>query len=149
LNNWIVYTGGTFDILHRGHVNLLRVCKRIAGIHGRVVVGLNTDEFVARYKGNPPVVSYLDRKAVLESCEFVDSVVPNEGDEDSTSSVERSSCAFIVVGSDWACKDYYSQMGFSQKWLDDRNITLLYTPYTEGISTTEIKSNMRSRLKNN
>jgi cytidyltransferase-like protein len=47
----IVYTGGTFDLFHSGHVNLLMRCKEIAGLEGKVVVGLNSDAFVQRFKG--------------------------------------------------------------------------------------------------
>ena len=46
---------------------------------------------------------------------------------------------YIIIGSDWARKDYYKQMGFTQDWLDERDIGLIYVPYTDGISTTEIK----------
>lgn len=142
MSRFIVYTGGTFDILHKGHINLLRACKKISGYEGKVVVGLNTDDFIERYKGGPPHISYVDRKAVLEACKYVDEVVPNEGGEDSTLVLDKVSPAFLVVGSDWAQKDYYKQMGFTQKWLDERNITLIYTPYTQGISSTSIKEKM-------
>ncbi len=144
MSRFIVYTGGTFDILHKGHINLLKACKKISGYEGKVVVGLNTDDFIERYKGSAPYRSYTDRKAVLEACKHVDEVVPNEGGEDSTLVLDKVSPAFIVVGSDWAKKDYYKQMGFTQKWLDERNITLIYTPYTEGISSTSIKRKISS-----
>jgi len=144
MSRWIVYTGGTFDILHKGHINLLLACKKISGYEGKVVVGLNTDDFIERYKGSVPYRSYVDRKAVLEACKHVDEVVPNEGGEDSTLVLDKVSPAFIVVGSDWAKKNYYKQMGFTQRWLDERNITLIYTPYTEGISSTSIKRKISS-----
>ena len=47
---------------------------------------------------------------------------------------------FIVIGSDWAKKDYYKQMNFTQEWLDENEIVLIYIPYTQGVSTTEIKN---------
>ena len=62
----VVYTGGTFDLFHAGHVNFLKRCKEIAGELGSVVVSLNTDEFIKEYKGKPPVVSFSDRMAVPE-----------------------------------------------------------------------------------
>jgi hypothetical protein len=46
---------------------------------------------------------------------------------------------YVLIGSDWARKDYYKQMGFTQDWLDARGIGLIYIPYTKGISSTEIK----------
>lgn len=137
-----VYTGGTFDVPHIGHVNFLRQCKKIAG-ESDVVVALNTDEFVERYKGQRPIFSYDERKRMLELLEYVTRVIPNEQGEDSKPAILSVAPAFIVIGSDWAKKDYYKQMNFSQDWLDQHGITLLYVPYTEGISTTEIKRRLK------
>ena len=134
-----VYTGGTFDLFHSGHVNFLRQCKKIAGDYGLVVVALNTDEFIERFKGKPPVYSYDERKSILEGCRYVDAVYPNIGNEDSTKTLKNFKVDFIVIGSDWANKNYYAQMGFTQKWLDERGIVLIYVPYTENISTTSLK----------
>lgn len=135
----IVYTGGTFDLFHSGHVNLLKRCREVAGEWGNVVVSLNTDEFIQEYKGKPPVCSYDERKAVLEACKYVSAVVPNIGGVDSRIAIELARPNYIVIGSDWAKKDYYSQMGFTQEWLDERGIGLVYVPYTKEISSTKIK----------
>lgn len=134
-----VYTGGTFDLFHSGHVNFLRQCKAIAGKEGEVIVALNTDEFITRFKGKPPIYSYSERESLLLGCRFVSYVIPNIGEEDSKITIGPANPDFVVIGSDWACKDYYAQMGFTQEWLDDRDIVLIYVPYTEGISTTELK----------
>lgn len=138
----IVYTGGTFDLFHSGHVNLLKRCREVAGSDGIVVVSLNTDDFIEKYKGKPPICSEEERKAVLESCIYVDKVVMNVGGEDSKIAIELASPNYIVIGSDWAKKDYYKQMQFDQDWLDERGIGLVYVPYTRTISTTQIKSRM-------
>lgn len=131
------------DVLHGGHVNFLRQCKEIAG-KGKVVVSLNTDEFIKSYKGHNPVFSYEERKKLLEQLEYVDEVIPNVGGSDSKIAILKVKPKFIVVGSDWASKDYYSQMEFTQEWLDKQGIILIYVPYTLLISTSEIKR----RLKN-
>ena len=136
-----VYTGGTFDLFHSGHVNLLKRCYEISS-YGGVVVSLNTDEFIEEYKGKPPVCSYEERKAVLESCKYVDEVIPNYGGTDSKIAIEISMPNYIVIGSDWAKRDYYSQMGFTQEWLDERGIGLVYVPYTKAISSTDIKKRL-------
>ena len=138
-----VYTGGTFDLFHSGHVAFLSVC---AGL-GSVTVSLNTDEFIEAYKGKPPVMSYSEREAVLLGCRYVDAVVPNIGGVDSTLAIEFAKPDLIVVGSDWARRDYYKQMGFTQDWLDERGIGLCYIPYTQGISTTELKKRIASQVK--
>lgn len=134
-----VYTGGTFDLFHRGHVQFLKQCAEF----GSVTVSLNTDEFIYGYKGKAPVISYEDRKAVLEACVWVDRVVPNVGGADSKQAILEVQPDVIAIGSDWARKDYYKQMGFTQDWLDDNGIMLLYIPYTDGISSTEIKRRLQ------
>lgn len=134
-----VYTGGTFDLIHSGHVNFLRRCAEM----GEVTVALNTDEFIAAYKGKPPVMTYAEREAVLLGLRYVSAVVPNVGGADSRISIDLVAPDFVVIGSDWARKDYYKQMGFSQDWLDERGIALCYVPYTQGISTTELKRRMK------
>ena len=135
-----VYTGGTFDLFHAGHVKFLRRCKEIAGSTGQVIVSLNTDEFIKEYKGKPPIISYEDRKLVLESCKYVDSVMQNYGGADSKESIILAQLIDVIaIGSDWARNDYYKQMNFTQDWLDEQDVSLIYIPYTKGISSTLIK----------
>ncbi len=138
-----VYTGGTFDLFHSGHVNFLKRCQQIAGVDGLVVVALNTDEFIYDYKKKKPVLTFDQRKDVLESCRYVSQVVANVGGSDSKKTIEMlDSVDVIAIGSDWARKDYYAQMEFDQDWLDEKNISLIYIPYTKGISSTFIKGNL-------
>jgi len=136
-----VYTGGTFDLPHSGHVAFLRECAQF----GNVVVSLNTDEFIESYKGKPPVMSYNERAEVLWEMRSVSRVIPNSGGADSREAIEFVQPSVIAIGSDWARKDYYKQMGFTQDWLDEQGIMLLYIPYTEGISTTELKRRLAVR----
>ena len=137
----VVYTGGTFDLFHAGHVQFLKRCSEL----GSVVVSLNTDEFIQEYKGKPPVLSYADRRDVLLACRYVDEVIPNSGGPDSRIDIEGVMPDLIVIGSDWARRDYYTQMAFDQDWLDERGIGLCYIPYTQGISSTAIKERMMFR----
>jgi glycerol-3-phosphate cytidylyltransferase len=130
-----IYTGGTFDLFHSGHVNLLRMCAEM----GEVIVALNSDEFVFEYKKKPTIMSFEERKAILESCRYVDQVIPNFAGADSRPTIETVAPDVIAIGSDWARKDYYAQMQFDQDWLDERGISMIYIPYTKGISTTNLK----------
>lgn len=139
----IIYTGGTFDLFHSGHVNLLKRCRKLAGELGIVVVSLNTDEFIKEYKGKPPVCSTEERTAVLKACRYVDEVILNIGGTDSKIAIEIVKPDYIVIGSDWVKKDYYTQMGFTQDWLDERGIGLAYVPYTKTISTTKLKGRVQ------
>lgn len=141
----IVYTGGTFDLFHSAHVRFLESCRRIAGDDGQVVVSLNTDEFIEAYKGSKPVMSFEERKEVLFGCRFVDRVIANVGGADSKPAIQLVMPDFIVIGDDWAKKDYYAQMQFTREWLRELEIQLVYVPYTPGISTTDLKKRITSR----
>lgn len=139
-----VYSGGTFDLLHWAHIELFKRCRELAGPDGKVVISLNTDEFIADYKGKSPVMSFAERKAVIEGCKYVDEVIANVGGADSRIAIEYVNPDLIVIGSDWARRDYYEQMNFTQSWLDERGIGLCYIPYTKGISSTAIKKRLAS-----
>lgn len=134
----IIYTGGTFDLFHAGHVAFLARCAQF----GKVIVGLNTDEFIKSYKGKAPVCSYQERETVLLACQYVHAVVENTGGADSRPVIEQVMPDVIAIGSDWARRDYYAQMNFDQDFLDDNEIGLLYLPYTQGISSTQIKARL-------
>lgn len=129
-----VYTGGTFDIPHFGHARFLERCAQF----GSVTVALNTDAFIEVYKQKTPIFTYEERKAILELSPYVDNVVENFGGADSKPAIELVRPDLIIVGSDWARRDYHRQMGFTQDWLDARGIGLLYIPYTQNISSSEI-----------
>jgi glycerol-3-phosphate cytidylyltransferase len=139
----VVYTGGTFDLFHKGHLEFLRRCSEL----GKVTVALNTDEFILAYKGSAPIMTYDEREAVLLGCKFVENVIPNSGNEDSKPSITLVKPSLIVIGSDWARRDYYKQMQFTQDWLDERGIGLCYIPYTQGISTTELKKRINESFR--
>ena len=134
--NKVLYTGGTFDLFHYGHVNFLKKCHSICD---NVVVALNTDEFISQYKSKS-ILTYAEREASLLECKYVSRVVPNVFGQDSKPTILSINPDIIAIGDDWCHKDYYSQMDFTQEWLDNHNITLVYIPYTKGISTTEIKA---------
>jgi len=85
------------------------------------------------------VMTYQEREAVLLACQYVDRVIPNHGGTDSKPSILAVKPDLIVIGSDWAKKDYYKQMQFTTDWLDQHGIGLAYVPYSWGISSTEIK----------
>ncbi len=93
-----IFTNGCFDILHRGHIELLKFCKTL----GYVTVGLNSDMSVSRLKGqNRPVNSELDRKFVLEALKYVDEVVIFEEDTP-LRLIKELKPSVIVKGGDYA-----------------------------------------------
>ena len=132
----ILYTGGTFDIFHFGHTNFLKQCSSLCD---KVVVALNTDEFIKEFKGSAPIMNYKERERSLLNCPYVDQVAPNFSGQDSKPTILSVKPDIVAIGDDWAHKDYYKQMQFTQEWLEDNSIVLVYVPYTKEISTSEIK----------
>lgn len=133
-----LYIGGTFDLLHVGHINIFKRCKEI----GFVIVSVNTDDFVSRYK-REPIIPFEQRIEMIRSCEYVDLVIENVGCEDSKPSILDSGATHIVHGDDWTGEGLMKQMGITQEWLDEHGIEMLYMPYTKSISTTEIINKIR------
>jgi len=120
-----VITYGTFDILHVGHIHLLR---RARALGDRLVIGLSTDEF-NRGKHKSSLLNYENRKAVLESIRYVDEVFPERDWEQKPEDIRRYGADVFVMGDDWAGKfDALS-----------RYCEVVYLPRTAEISTTDIK----------
>ena len=136
-----IYTGGTFDCFHLGHVEFLRRCDEL----GEVTVALNTDDFIKRFKGKPPVMNYIERREVLKACRYVSRVVTNQRGENSGPTIEAIYPDFIVVGTDWLSKNYLEQLGIDEEFLWEFGIGLVFIPYTRDISTTEIIRRIKER----
>lgn len=127
------------DLFHRGHVRLIKKCFELAG-DGAVFIGLNSDEFVEKYKGKKPIMSYEERKAAIEEVFPASFVVKNDQPDGTAKNIIHSTMSdLIVVGSDWARKDYVKQLGIDWDWLDEYDIGICYLNYTQDISTTELK----------
>lgn len=135
-----VLTIGSFDMLHVGHLELLRACRQYAGDDGRVVVGLNRDTFIERYKGRNPVQGYANRREMLQNSRYVDLVVCNIGDFSSRECIDVVNPDLLVIGSDWESKDYLGQLGIDQAWLNERNLIIRYVPRTRGVSSSALRA---------
>ena len=135
-----VLTIGTFDLIHRGHVDLFNFCKRLGD---EVIVAVNTDEFVERYKGKKPIIKTIHRLDMVRSIKWVDKAVINKGDEDCRVIIDEIKPQYLVVGSDWLEKDYLKQTDLSRKYLEDMMITLVYTPRFYD-SSSAIKEKIRN-----
>lgn len=143
-----VYTGGTFDLWHAGHVEFLARCARLAiGPDAELIVGLNTDEFVAEFKGRPPIMPYAERAAIVGACVYVTRVVRNAGGADSRPAIDAVRPHLVVIGSDWHDRGYLDQMGFDWPWLHERGIALAYVPRVTPISSSELRKKIAGRPK--
>ena len=131
----IAYCGGTFDLLHPGHVRMLRWAKET---FGTTVVAVNTDEFVTRYKAKPAQTLH-ERMEMLESCRYVDSVTVNWGDENSRIGILAANATHVVNGSDWTRERLMEQMNLDEKFLKAHGLEIALCPLERIFSTTELK----------
>lgn len=123
-----VLTYGTFDLLHWGHINLL---KRAKNLGDYLIVALSTDEF-NRLKEKEAYHSYENRKFILESIRYVDEVIPEYNWEQKIDDVLKHDIDIFVMGDDW--KGHFD---FLKQYCD-----VVYLPRTVGISTTKIKKDL-------
>lgn len=126
-----VLTYGTFDLLHYGHINLL---KRAKALGDYLIVALSTDDF-NEVKGKKAYHNYETRKKMLEAVRYVDLVIPEENWEQKIDDVKKYQVDIVVMGSDWAGSDKFD-------YLKDY-CEVVYLPRTEGISTTKIKEDLK------
>ena len=127
-----VITYGTFDMLHYGHINLLRRAKELGDY---LVVVLSTDEFNWNMKQKKCYFTYEERKLVLEAIKYVDEVLPENNWEQKVSDVVDNDIDVFVMGDDWEGK-----FDFLKEYCE-----VVYLPRTEGISTTQIKDDLNSK----
>jgi cytidyltransferase-like protein len=140
-----VITLGTFDTLHPGHIHLFRESARFAGPGGSLTVAVNSDEFVQAYKGKLPVQSVDERVEVVQAIRFVDRVFINSGGDAQPELIKRVKAEVIVIGDDWAPpRDYLSQIGVDQAWLDREGIWVEYLVRLGDLSSTRLKQRIRA-----
>lgn len=125
-----VITYGTFDLIHWGHINLLRRARELGDY---LVVAVSTDEFNA-IKDKKAYYSYENRKVILEAIRYVDEVIPENTWEQKVDDVKKHNIDVFVMGDDWK-----GEFDFLK---DDCEV--VYLPRTTGISTTKIKEDLFS-----
>lgn len=141
----VVLTLGTFDMLHPGHLDLLRACRGMAGPGGTVVASVNPDDFVERFKGRRPIQSIEARIEVLRACRYVDAVVVNVGQENAALTIDVVRPDLLAIGDDWADRDYLGQLGVDEGWMARRNLRVEYVPRVRAWSTTAYRAEVAAR----
>ncbi len=124
-----VITYGTYDLLHWGHVNLLRRAREMGDY---LIVALSDDNF-NRIKHKESYHSYEERKLVLESIRFVDLVIPESSWEQKIDDIKKYQVDTFVIGDDWK-----GEFDFLSEYCE-----VVYLPRTDGISTTQIKNDLK------
>ena len=127
-----VITYGTFDLLHYGHINLL---KRAKALGDYLFVVVSSDEFNWNEKQKKCYFTYEQRKALVEAVRYVDLVIPEENWEQKVSDIKEFRVDTFVIGDDWKGEfDYLSEY-----------CEVVYLPRTPEISTTKIKKDLNKR----
>ena len=125
-----IITYGTFDLLHYGHINLLRRAKELGDY---LIVALSTDEFNLNEKNKQCYFSYEQRKKLLEAIRYVDLVIPEENWKQKISDIKEFRVDTFVIGDDWEGKfDYLKE-----------HCEVVYLSRTPEISTTQIKNELK------
>ena len=127
-----VYVGMAVDVLHPGHLNILKEAKKL----GKVIVGLLTDEAIAQYK-RTPLLNYEQREIILKSIRDVDSVVPQET-YDYTSNLIKIKPEFVVHGDDWKTGILKESREKVINTLKEWGGELVEPKYTPGISSSQL-----------
>lgn len=125
-----IITYGTFDLLHYGHINLLRRAKQQGDY---LIVALSTDEFNLNSKNKVCYFSYEKRKTLLEAIRYVDLVIPENHWKQKVDDIKLYHVDKFVMGDDWEGK-----FDFLKEYCE-----VTYLPRTPEISTTQIKADMK------
>ena len=124
-NKTVVYTSGTFDMLHINHLKMIEYARALGDI---LIVGVNTDELVASYKSTP-IIPFEQRIALMKAIKGPDIVIPQKS-LNHTDKVKKLNFDIFVVGDDWVGKyDYLKEQG----------VEVVYFPYGLGISSSSLK----------
>ena len=130
-----VYTVGTFDLLHIGHLDLLEYCKTLGD---KFVVGVASDEVVASYKRNVPVIPLAERMRMLKALDCVDDVVSYDKLEYVTQ-CKAVDADIFVIGEDWGDKPHNIAV---EKYLRSKGAKIVQVSYNPQTSSTKIKQNV-------
>jgi glycerol-3-phosphate cytidylyltransferase len=130
-NKKVIYTAGSYDLMHFGHLNILKKAKALGSY---LIVGVSTDSLIARYKGLKPIICFTDRVSIIKELKCVDKVIKQEKFFD-IKQLKQYNIDIIVLGDDWKNKSFPAL----DKCLKELNIKMIYVPYTKRLSTSKIK----------
>lgn len=128
----IGYTDGVYDLFHVGHLNMIQEAKRHCEY---LIVGVHGDDVVEEYKHHRPIINENDRRRIVESIKGVDRAEINRF-RDKLKLWDLYHFDVIFIGDDWKGTDRWNHF---EKVLAEIEVDVVYVPYTQGISTTEIK----------
>ena len=125
-----VWTNGTFDVLHMGHIKLFREARKLASPKGIVVVGTDSDERIRTLKGpTRPINDLFDRVDFLRSIKYIDDVVAFSSEDALIANIKRYSPDIILIGDDYIGKRVVGGEFAKQ---------IIYFPRYGGLSSSKI-----------
>jgi cytidyltransferase-like protein len=130
-----VYTVGTFDLLHIGHLDLLEYC---ATLGDKFIVGVASDDVVGSYKRNIPIIPLKQRMRMLKALKCVDDVVSYDKLE-YVSNCKEVDTDIFVIGEDWGNKPHNLAV---EKYLKSKGKKIVQVSYNPQTSSTKIKQNV-------
>lgn len=131
----IGYTSGAFDLIHVGHLNVLRNAR---GMCDRLVVGVTTDELLRDCKGREAVIPFDERIELVRSIKYVDAAVPQR-DMDKLAMCKKLDACIMFVGDDWYQTERWNEY---EKAFAEENIKIIYFPYTKNVSSTVLREKL-------
>jgi rfaE bifunctional protein nucleotidyltransferase chain/domain len=137
----LVYTVGTFDLLHVGHLALLKYCKTLGD---KLIIGVASDEVVSSYKPNKPIIPLTQRMEMLKALRYVDDVVSYNKLEYVTN-CKKLDIDIFVIGEDWGDKPYNIAV---EEYLKSKGKKIVQVNYNPQTSSTKIKQNIIAQSLN-
>lgn len=131
----IGYVQGSFDMFHIGHLNILKNAKSICDY---LIVGVNSDDFMYSYKHKHPVIPEEERLEIIKSIKYVDeaNIVNNR---DKLEALEKFHFNALIMGDDYKGTEFYNKV---EKQLEDKNVDIVYFPYTKTTSSTIVREKL-------
>lgn len=129
-----VFTSGSFDLFHVGHLNIL---EKSAALGDELIVGVSTDELIMEYKGMKPIIPFEERFRIVSALACVTQAV-KQVKLTEIAQLQREQIDIVTIGDDWINK-YLEGL----EWMKlQEGKQVVYFPYTPGVSTTTIKKNI-------
>ena len=129
------FTCGTFDLLHAGHIIMLRDCKDQCDF---LIVGIQTDPTIDRKDKNKPVQSILERQIQVRACKYVDTTIVYETEEDLENILATMNLQKRFIGKDWECKKITGGEVCAK-----RGIEIIYTDRLHNWSSSELRKRIK------
>ncbi len=136
----IGFTDGVYDMFHVGHLNMIYEAKKRCDY---LIVGVHSDAIVESYKNRKTVIDQEDRRKIVEAIRYVDKAVVNET-RDKIELWEKYHFDVIFIGDDWKGTERWNNF---EKVLAEVGVSVEYIPYTKGVSTTQIRTQLGENTK--